>query len=378
METPLFSWDLYRGELDWPDAGTLAFDLALTEPDSAVYFVMLVSLAEENEKLYEGVMAPAIQAFTPSTVKEDQSLATPAAHSAEEPVPIDTRIRPADGMTMVYVPAGEFEMGNTGIQWTWNGSLTDGDFALQVYTDESPKHAVYLDAFWLDQTEVTVAMFRTFVEATGYETTAEREDWGAPYKEGPKESEWPHLPGVDWQHPHGPLSSAVDAHPVVQVSWDDAAAYCEWAGGQLPTEAQWEKTARGRDGRLWPWGDNFDGNQGSFCDAQCPVERHKQYSYDDGYALTAPVGSFPGGASPYGAMDMAGNVWEWMADWYDENYYSDSPYENPMGPSSGTERSQRGGAWYDNGSWVRTTVRHATSPLVRCDDLGFRCAVPAE
>jgi formylglycine-generating enzyme required for sulfatase activity len=143
-------------------------------------------------------------------------------------------------------------MGNTGIQWMWSGSLVRGDLDLQVFTDESPQHTVYLDAFWIDRTEVTVEMFRKFVESTGYETTAERENWGAPWTDGPKEDEWPHVPGVDWQHPHGPESIALDDHPVVQVTWTDAAAYCEWVGGHLPSEAQWEKAARGTDGRLWP------------------------------------------------------------------------------------------------------------------------------
>jgi formylglycine-generating enzyme required for sulfatase activity len=280
-------------------------------------------------------------------------------------------------MVMVYVPAGKFDMGNAGIQWIWAGSLRDGDLGgLQVFTDEQPQHTIYLDAFWIDQTEVTVAMFRTFVEATGYEITAEIAGWGQPWREGPMEEEWPQVPGADWQHPRGPESIAEDNHPVVQVSWEDAAAYCEWAGGRLPTEAQWEKAARGTDGRIWPWGNTYDGIRGSFCEAQCPIERWRDDSCDDGYAFTAPVGSFPSGASPYGALDMAGNVWEWVADWYDEGYYGDSPTENPSGPPSGSERAMRGGAWYDNEPWVRCTVRHQNPPWSRCDDVGFRCAVP--
>jgi formylglycine-generating enzyme required for sulfatase activity len=378
METPSLSWDLYRGELEWPDAGALVINVALSESASGVYLVILVTLADESELLHEGVMKPVLHALAPSKVTGDRTIAIPVSPPTQESVPIDSRIRPNDGMTMVYVPAGEFDMGNPGIQWMWNGSLVDGDLGLQVYSDESPQHSVYLDAYWIDQTEVNVEMFRTFIGATGYETTAERDGWGAPWKDGPMEEEWPHVPGTDWQHPHGPESIALDEHPVVQVSWEDAAAYCIWAGGGLPTEAQWEKAARGTDGRLWPWGKIYDGNQGSFCDAQCPIERWNQDSYDDGYAFTSPIGSFPGGASPYGALDMAGNVWEWVADWYDEDYYSDSPYEDPRGPHSGTERTQRGGAWYDNESWVRTTVRHSTPPWARFDDLGFRCVVSAE
>jgi len=378
METPGLIWDLRHWDLEWPDAEKLVFDVAVSESVSGIYLVVLVTLSEESELLHEEVLEPALQAFAPSEVSQDRAIELPVTPLTQEPMPIDTRIRPVDGMVMVYVPAGEFEMGNTGIQWMWSGSLIGGDLDLQVFSDERPQHVVYLDAFWIDQTEVTVETFRKFIEATGYETTAEREGWGAPWTDGPMEEEWPHVPGTDWQNPHGPESIAIEDHPVVQVSWDDSAAYCEWAGGSLPAEAQWEKAARGGDGRLWPWGDTYDGNRGSFCDASCPVKRWNHNSYDDGYTLTAPVGSFPGGASPYGALDMAGNVWEWVADWYSEDYYALSPDENPTGPSFGTERTQRGGAWIDNESWVRTTVRHSTPPWARFDDLGFRCAVPAE
>jgi len=378
ITTPDLTWDLHTVEIEWGEAGTIVADIALAEADDGVYFVILVTLADEHEALRGAVFLPAIDALAPEALTEVRPTATTAAPLAEGPAPIDTQVRSTDGMVMVYVPAGEFEMGNTGIQWIWGGSLKDGDLDLQVFTDEQPGHTVHLDAFWIDQTEVTVAMFRIFAEATGYETTAEREDWGNPWTEGPMEEEWPKVPGADWRHPRGPESSAEDDHPVVQVSWEDAAAYCEWAGGHLPTEAQWEKAARGTDGRMWPWGNAYEGARGSFCDAQCPIERWKQDSFDDGYPFTAPVGSFPSGASPYGALDMAGNVWEWVADWYDEDYYGDSPAQNPLGPESGTDRAMRGGAWYDNESWVRCTVRHQNPPWSRCDDVGFRCAIPAQ
>ncbi len=378
LEAQGLVWKLTRADMDVPGTESLVLEMAFTESDSSVYVVLFVAPSDEYEVLREQVFKPALRLFIPAEALTLRGRTGPASPEIQAAKPVASKIRPADGMTMVYVPAGEFDMGNTGIQWMWNGSLVNGDLGLQVFTDESPQHRVYLDAYWIDQTEVTVQMFRTFVKATGYETLAEREGWGAPWKAGRMEDEWPHVPATDWQHPHGPSSSAVDDHPVVQVSWEDAAAYCEWAGGGLPTEAQWEKAARGTDRRLWPWGSTYEGAWGNFCDAQCPIERWNQHSYDDGYALTAPVGSFPRGASPYGALDMAGNLWEWVADWYDEDYYSDSPYENPNGPLSGTERTQRGGAWYDYESWVRTTVRHATPPSTRCDDLGFRCAAPAD
>jgi len=290
----------------------------------------------------------------------------------------ETRIRPADDMVMVYVPTGEFEMGTS-----WLGSIRRAfsprdreraGFGLYVFSNERPRHTVYLDAFWIDQTEVTVAMFRTFVEDTGYETTAEQQGWGKPWTDRP--DEWPQVNGADWQHPRGLGSSAVDDHPVTQVSWEDAAAYCAWAGGQLPTEAQWEKACRGTDGRMWPWGNTYDANRLSSCEAQCPIERWKDDRYDDGYAFTAPVGSFPDGVSPYGALDMAGNLWEWVADWYADDYYGGSPYENPLGPDSGTVRAMRGGAWYNTDVWVTCSVRHQNPPSDLYDDLGFRCAAP--
>jgi formylglycine-generating enzyme required for sulfatase activity len=286
---------------------------------------------------------------------------------------VKTKIRQKDGMVMVYIPEGEFTMGSSFLE-----SLVFTNFKLFVFPDQRPKHKVYLDAFWLDQTEVTVGMFKKFVEATGYRTTAERQGWGKPWTKGPKEKEWPRTPGTDWLHPQGPESKAEANHPVIQVSWEDAAAYCKWVGGQLPTEAQWEKAARGIDGRRYPWGNKFNGNFLNYGDSRCPVERWRDSKYDDGYAYTAPVGRYPQGASPYGALDMAGNVWEWVFDWYDENYYEVSPYRNPTGPDSGSVRVLRGGSWYDGEpkGWVNGLVRHQNPATDRYEDVGFRCAMP--
>ena len=382
--TSSLTWDLYSWDFQVPDEATITMEFALAEASDGVYAIVLGALAEDHPALREAVFLPAMEALLPKPAggaeAGTQSQATPVAPLAEGSAPVKTRIRPADGMVMVYVPAGDFPMGYDAV-WRWSGSLQDGTLGLQALTDQRPQHTVYVHAFWIDQTEVTVGMFRTFVKATGYVTTAEREGHGHPYKAGPKEDEWPDVPGAYWQHPRGPGSEAQDDHPVVQVSWDDAAAYCAWVGGGLPTEAQWEKACRGTDGRMYPWGDEFDPRRMNYCDAQCPVTRwNHDPTFDDGFAYSSPVGSYPGGASPYGALDMAGNVWEWTADRYDPRYYATSPYQDPQGPETGAERVQHGGAWYDAGraGWLTCTIRHATSPRNRADDLGFRCTVLAK
>ncbi len=215
-----------------------------------------------------------------------------------------------DGIVMVYIPAGEFTMGSN-----------DGR------DDEKPPHKVNLDGYWMGKTEVTVGQYKKFISEAGHRSLP---DYVSKYSPG-------------------------DNHPVIGVSWDDAAAYCKWLpkkGGlkfKLPTEAQWEKAARGTDGRKYPWGNSPpSGKKVNFADKQ--VWLKKKYSWadkdiDDGYAYTAPVESYPQGASPYGMLNMAGNVWEWCNDWYGSDYYKKSSYKNPMGPASGTNRVLRGGGW---------------------------------
>jgi formylglycine-generating enzyme required for sulfatase activity len=278
---------------------------------------------------------------------------TPTVIPTMLPVEVVMRTRSKDGRAMVYVPAGEFPMGSTGA----------------ANLNEKPQHTVYLDAFWIDRTEVTMAQYRLFTKASGYQTRAEEKGWAYAWVESAKE--WQKVNGADWQHPFGPESSVEQDHPVVQVTWADAAAYCTWAGGSLPTEAQWEKAARGTDGRKYPWGNTFDGTWLNYCDSTC---EGGDSAFDDGYRFTAPVGSYPSGVSPYGALDMAGNVWEWTADWYDDSYYAISPAQNPTGPESGQYRVLRGGSWNHDQSGMRTTFRLDSSSDESVDNFGFRCA----
>lgn len=233
----------------------------------------------------------------------------------------------------VFVPAGPFTMG------------IDHPRA----TDEKPSRPVYLSAFAIDRYEVTNARFAIFVAATGYQTDAE--------KHGAERAD-----GISWRQPHGPGSTAAPSHPVVYVSWRDAEAYCAWRGGRLPTEAEWEKSARGPDGRLWPWGAAF------------AAGRANVWGVEDGYAELAPVGSFPAGASPYGALDLAGNVWEWCADWYDADYYATAPTQDPQGPATGRFKVLRGGSWINHGPTLRSINRVEVLPVERSPYIGFRCA----
>jgi formylglycine-generating enzyme required for sulfatase activity len=226
---------------------------------------------------------------------------------------------------------------------------TDADD--QADSDEKPQHTVYLDAFWIDRTEVTNAQFRQCVEAGACQAPATC-DWGEPSYGGQGQAD----------------------RPVVCVNWNQAQAYCQWAGARLPTEAEWEKAARGTDGQRFPWGDDLelDGTRLNFCDRNCE-NTGNDAGVNDGYARTAPVGTYPAGASPYGALDMAGNVWEWVADSYGGDYYAGSPQRNPQGPGSGSDKVLRGGAWDRNWSNVRAANRNPYDPKFRGYNVGFRC-----
>lgn len=226
--------------------------------------------------------------------------------------------------TMVLIPADEFEM---------------GDHHGVGFDDEQPVHTVYLDAFYIDKYEVTNAQYRKFMDATGHSAPGY---WNDALVNAPKQ-------------------------PVVGLSWHDAVAYAEWEGKRLPTEAEWEKAARGGlVGKRYPWGDEAPDAGGVY------RANYDPGGFDeDGYFYTSPVGSFaPNG---YGLYDMAGNVWEWCADWRDGGYYANSPYNNPLGPDSGSFRVLRGGSWLYGPGRLRVADRDDYSPSLTDINIGFRC-----
>jgi formylglycine-generating enzyme required for sulfatase activity len=231
-----------------------------------------------------------------------------------------------DGSEMVFVPAGPFLMGSPPVE---------GD------QDEMPQRGVFVDAFWIDLYEVTFAQYDAFTRATN----------------APK----PVIPVLQ----DDPAKLMAPEQPVVAVSWTQARDYCAWLGKRLPTEAEWEKAARGDRAVIWPWGQAFG-----------PGLANIQGS-EDGFAFTAPPGSFPSGRSAFGLYDASGNVAEWVADWYDHRYYLGAPFESPTGPETGKHRVYRGGSWNDTSSEVRTAKRFAAAPHQTSAVIGFRCAKSA-
>jgi serine/threonine-protein kinase len=225
-------------------------------------------------------------------------------------------------MKLMYVPAGEFQMGS-------NNSNND----------DKPVHTVSLDAFWIDQTDVTNAMYAKCVSAGFCQPPSNISSSTQP-------SYYDNRQFADY--------------PVIYVNWSQADTYCKWVGRSLPTEAQWEKAARSTDGRTFPWGEEID---------------ESLANYNNNVRDTTRVGDYPSGASPYGALDMAGNVSQWVADWYDSKYYQNSPQNNPTGPSSGQYRVLRGGSWLEIGFSSRSAVRVGSDPMIQSIDHGFRCSV---
>jgi formylglycine-generating enzyme required for sulfatase activity len=260
--------------------------------------------------------------------------------------------RPIDGMVMVFLPKGEFMMGSDDEEIIHALEMCNrhyGECQLTWFQVEQPVHKIVLDAFWIDQTEVSNAQYQLCVEAGSCEPPIQiNSDTRNSYYE----------------------DDSYEYYPVVNVSWYQASAYCEWVGGRLPTEAEWEYAARGPEGRRYPWGNEYDGAKLNSCDLNCGYDWAEEI-FDDGYADTAPVGSYPSGASWCGSFDMAGNVWEWTADWFGE--YTDKSQTNPSGPATGSARAVRGDAADGTRSVSRSAARHGMAPSRTYAYTGFRC-----
>jgi serine/threonine-protein kinase len=223
-------------------------------------------------------------------------------------------------MVMAYVPAGLFIMGSS-----------------VGFADEQPEHSVFLDSFWIDRTEVTNGMYSLCVESDACPKPHDQSNTHPVYFSDPQFADY----------------------PVIDLKWSSAQAYCAWAGRRLPTEAEWEKAARGTDGRTYPWGNTLPNNS--------------RLNFNNSTGDTLPVGSYQSGASPYGVLDMAGNVTEWVADWYDAGYYAISPHSDPTGPVDGQYKGLRGGSWHTDEYNIRSADRHYLAPDTRDIVLGFRC-----
>ncbi|MEN8173450.1 MAG: SUMF1/EgtB/PvdO family nonheme iron enzyme [Chloroflexota bacterium] len=282
----------------------------------------------------------------PTATEIPPATAVPTLAPTEEELGIgSTRISEIDDMEQVYVPAGEFDMGSTDIEAKI--VIENG----RAYP-EIPVNTVYLDGYWIDKYEVTTAQYALCVEDGACKppfipTSSTRES----YYDNPEFANY----------------------PVIWVKWAMAGEYCEWAGRRLLTEAEWEKASKGTDGRKYPWGNEpVSGERANLCDINCPRDWANP-NFDDGYPDTAPVGSYPAGASPYGVMDMSGNVWEWTS-----SLIQPFPYDANDGrenPDATGERNWRGGAWNDGYWWMRSTVRYRSVTFYSYFNLGIRCGV---
>ncbi|MFC3767526.1 formylglycine-generating enzyme family protein [Paenibacillus sp. GCM10012303] len=278
---------------------------------------------------------------------------------------------------MILLPGGVFWMGNTGK----DGFPADG---------EGPVREVSLDPFYIDACTVTNRQFAEFAEATGYRTEAEKFGWSyvfemfvtprlAPHLMGRVQGTpwWFAVKGAYWFQPEGPGSAISDRmdHPVIHVTWNDAAAYSSWAGKRLPTEAEWEYAARGGlDRNTYPWGNELTPDGKHMCNIWQGTFPEKNTARD-GYVGTAPAKSFePNG---YGLYNVSGNVWEWVSDWFSPSYYKEGPADNPQGPAKGDRRSMRGGSYLCHKSYCnryRVAARNANTPDSSSGNIGFRCA----
>ncbi len=379
---------------------------------SAVSFIMMMACNNDNKQkgdkvnIANGKIANAISCTINGLTTEDSILyANGGGNDFKETISNKNNKPTSAPEGMAWIPGGEFSMGGVNPV-----GMKDGGH--EHMNDARPIHRVYVDGFYMDATEVTNAEFANFVKATGYVTVAEQKPTHEEFPDAPEESLvagsvvfappaeqvslnnylqwWNYVKGADWKHPLGPGSDlkGKENYPVVQISWQDAAAYAKWTGKRLPTEAEWEFAARGgKAGNLYPWGNQLkpDGKwMANIFEGLFPGRD----AANDGFAGIAPVKQFP--ANAYGLYDIAGNVWEWCSDWYKDNYYQtlakQGVAKNPQGPSDSYDpaepnlkkKVQRGGSFlctdqyctrYMVGTRGKGEYRSATNHI------GFRCVM---
>ncbi len=275
------------------------------------------------------VISPIPTLIEPTKALTNTATIIPEKISTSTTIPTPVIRNSKDGAKLILIPGGEFVMGST----------PDND--PYFWGAESPPHNVYVSDYYIYETEVTNNMYESCVK----EKACPRPDW----KNSRTHKEYYGNPDFG-------------NYPVVLVSWMQAVSYCQWAGGRLPSEAEWEKAARGTDQRLFPWGNSLSTGQANYCGDVCSND-------------TLPVGQFLNGASPYGVLDMAGNVWEWVNDYFNSGYYNNSPREDPPGPASGTRKVIRGGAWHNPAEGIRVVARSSLTPNNALDTVGFRCVI---
>lgn len=302
----------------------------------------------------------------PSPTAEPTLAPTTTVTAIPSPTPIPLEIS-VDGGRMIFVAGGFFEMGTTAESLLEECDRFREGCEEDWFKASGPPHMVLIAPYYIDVHEVTNEIYATFLNSIGnHESSCVDQDCLSL-----EESQITLEDGVYT------IADELALYPAAGVTWYGANAFCEWREGRLPTEAEWEKAAGWDDATVaksrYPWGDEFVGNVVNFCDSNCDAPQANN-DYDDGYAAAAPVASYESGRSPSGAYDMAGNVWEWVLDWYAPDFFTEAIYTNPIGPDSGNDKVVRGGSWFDSGNFAATTIRFPSPPDNADKTIGFRCA----
>ena len=303
--------------------------------------------------------------FTPTPTSTLSPTPTPTSTPTHTPTATPHPLQiDVPGGSMILIPGGFSQMGATARSLAEECNTFREGCQSEWFSASEPVHSVLLGRYYIDTHEVTAAAFANFLNENSGEC------------EG--------LPCIDLEQSQIVLmddlvfaGEEVANQPITGVTWYGASAYCQWRGVRLPTEAEWEKAAawdgESSTSQRYPWGDEFDGQALNFCDASC-TEPQANEEFNDGYPELAPVASFENGRSPAGLYDMAGNVWEWVADWYDKSYYDETDELNPLGPETGEEKVVRGGSWFDTGNFAASAIRFPSEPDNADRTIGFRCA----